>query len=436
MNPWRLALRRPAGLLLAGLALALVFGHPWAFAAAALGLELVLQGRERVRLYRWLAGGGGDPPQAGGLWGEIYHRLYLLNKRNRSQKKKLAALLARFQEATTAMPDAAVVLDARGRIEWFNEAAVRLLGLKPAQDRGLPLINLVRRPALAHYLAAGAYGEPLEIRSPVDEGRDLLVHVVPYGRDLRLLLARDISQRKRLERMRRDFVANVSHELRTPLTVIRGDLEGLEEDLAAAPPPRRRALARMRAQTERMSRIIEDLLLLARLEAADRPPAETPVAVPELLAGICDEAAALAAQAGHRIVQEVDAGLWLRGDAQPLRSAFANLVHNALRYMPEPGTVTLRWRETPEGARLDVQDTGIGIAARHIPRLTERFYRVDVGRSRQTGGTGLGLAIVKHVLQRHGARLHIESTPGRGSTFSCLFPAAAVLRREAATRSG
>lgn len=431
LNPWSQTLLRPAGLVLGGLSLAVIFGHPWAFLAGALALELALQLRQVVRLYRWLvAGGSSDPPDAHGLWGEIFHQLYLFKKRNRSQKKKLTAMLGRFQEATTAMPDAAVVLNREGAIEWFNDAATRLLGLRPGQDVGLPLVNLVRRPDLARYLSRGEYGEPLEIIAPTDDRRELLVHVIPYGRDLRLVLARDVSQRRRLERMRRDFVANVSHELRTPLTVVRGYLETLQEDLGEdAPEARRQALDQMDKQTARMVRIVEDLLLLARLEAADPTPPEEPVAVPSLLAGICMEAAPLARRRGHRIVQDVDEGLWLRGDERQLHSAFSNLVFNALRYMPEPGRVTLRWHRSDGGARLDVEDTGIGIAPQHLPRLTERFYRVDVSRSRETGGTGLGLAIVKHVLAHHGARLEIRSTPGQGSCFSCLFPPRAVIAR-------
>jgi len=270
----------------------------------------------------------------------------------------------------------------------------------------------------------------VEIPSPVDDKVHLSVQVIIYGDNQRLLIARDVTRLRRLEAMRRDFVANVSHELRTPVTVLVGYLETLEEDAECA---RRwaRPLALMREQATRMRRIVDDLLMLSRLETEDaghHPRARQPVDVPALLGRIVEEARALSGPRGHRIGLEAERGLGLAGSEGELASAFTNLLANAVQYTPEGGEIRVRWWSDAAGAHLAVSDTGIGIAPEHIPRLTERFYRVDVARSRATGGTGLGLAIVKHVLQRHDARLHIESEPGRGSTFRCDFPPERLVR--------
>lgn len=384
------------------------------------------------RLESWLRDGTRfHPPDAPGLWGEVYHRLYQLQVRNRERKRRLTNMLERFQEATTAMPDATVVMRANNEIEWFNEASVTLFGLRPKQDVGQHIGNLVRRPKFTEYLRRGEFGEPIEFPSPVTDRIILQVHIVPYGNDLRLLVGRNVTRLHQLEQMRRDFVANVSHELRTPLTVISGFLETMADDTDEYCSEQwGESLKLMQDQANRMHRIVEDLLLLARLEANSTPEARDPVSVPSLLAGIREDALRVGGEKNHQITVEADERLWLYGNEQQLRSAFSNLVINAVRYTPKGGTIRLRWFRTDDGARLDVSDTGIGVPAHLIPRLTERFFRVDVGRSRESGGTGLGLAIVKHVLIRHRARLIITSTPGVGSTFSCLFPAETVLDRD------
>ncbi len=423
---WRLA-----GVLAAALLLGLVLGRPFLLLwLATLGyLALHLWSLARVR--RWLADSRGIyPPSAWGAWDEILDLVYRIRRSSLGRKRRLGRLLERFREAAAAMPDGAVVLSADGEIEWFSDAAARLLGLRAPQDVGRRILNLVRHPAFVRYFESGDWSEPVEIPSPVRDGARLALQLIVYGDDQRLLIVRDVTRLARLEAMRRDFVANVSHELRTPVTVLLGYLEALEEDAECA---RRwaRPLSLMREQTTRMRRIVDDLLMLARLEteeAAQRPGPGEEVDVPALLARIVAEARALSGPRRHRISLDAEQGLGLLGSEGELASAFTNLVVNAVQYTPDGGEIRVRWWSDADGAHLAVSDTGIGIAAEHIPRLTERFYRVDVARSRATGGTGLGLAIVKHVLARHEARLHIESAVGRGSTFRCDFPAARIAR--------
>jgi two-component system phosphate regulon sensor histidine kinase PhoR len=396
--------------------------------AAYLGWHII----HLYRLERWLRRGSGsaEPPNGLGIWGEVYHHFYILQRRNRERERKLASMLDRFQEAASAMPDATVVTKATGEIEWFNTAAERLLGLHTPEDVGQQILNLVRRPAFSAYLRKGSFADPLEIPSPENESIVLQIRVVPYGRDQRLFVARDVTRLHRLEQMRRDFVANVSHELRTPLTVIAGFLEtmsDMDEDGHWGS-----SLQLMQDQAARMQRIVEDLLLLSRLEMDTAPEARDPVSVPSLLAAIREDALRLSGDKKHEILLEADDNLWLLGNEQALRSAFSNVIFNAIRYTPSGGTIRIHWFADRAGACLDVIDNGIGIAANHIPRLTERFYRVDVSRSRESGGTGLGLAIVKHVLNRHDAHLEIQSEPGKGSTFRLIFPKPVIFRHEPA----
>lgn len=431
-NPWTTEFWRIAGVAFVALVIGLATGHVIGFLLLGTLAYLIWHLVHLARLERWLRTARKyRPPEASGIWGEVYHHFYRLQQRNRKRKLKLAAILNQFQEAAAALPDAAIVLRATGEIEWFNEAAVRLLGLR-AQDVGLRIANLVRHPAFTALFppgAEGAGGESAEFPSPVDDSITLLAHVVPYGQDRRLLVVRDVTRLHRLEQMRRDFVANVSHELRTPLTVVMGYLETMEDGAGPCAQQWARSLHLMRQQTLRMQRIVTDLLLLARLETENRVVRSEPVDVPALLAAIREDALALSGEKGHVVQLAAEPDLWLLGSAEELRSAFSNLVFNAVQYTPEGGEITIRWYGDAAGAHLVVKDTGVGIAAHHIPRLTERFYRVDVGRSRERGGTGLGLAIVKHVLSRHEGRLRIASVIGQGSTFTCDFPARLVLRR-------
>jgi two-component system phosphate regulon sensor histidine kinase PhoR len=378
------------------------------------------------RLQTWLRGSPTrHPPDAPPVWEDVYGRIYQMQQRNRRQKRKLGALLSKFQTSTAAMPDAIVVLGARNDIQWMNAAALRLLDLKGG-DIGHPIVNLIRNPEFGEYLEQGRYEIPLQYTPTLGGDLRLAVRVIPYGADQRLLLAQDVTALHRLERVRSDFVANVSHELRTPLTVLSGFVENLQADDTDCAERWARPLALMQQQATRMQRIVNDLLLLAKLEATEGPGDTEMVDVGGMLAAIRDEARAPDASGVAEIRLEVDPRLRLSGNAQELRSAFSNLVFNAVQYTPVDGRITLRAYLQDERACVEVQDTGEGIAPEHIPRLTERFYRADVGRSRRRGGTGLGLAIVKHVMQHHGGRLEIASERGQGSLFRCVFPRAAV----------
>lgn len=392
-------------------------------------IYLALHLRQIYRLERWLQTGNElEPPDAYGIWGELYHQLYRRGRRHEERERRLRALLNRFQDSAAALPDAIVALTSKGEIEWLNKAATRLLGLRAPHDIGQSITNLVRQPAFA-VLAEGRPSEtPLQIPSPVDDTAHLLIRIVPYGRDERLLIARDVTQLHKLEQVRRDFVANVSHELRTPLTVVSGYLETLADikDQEWAD-----SINAMRQQTARMQHIVEDLLLLARLESDKENIRDSqPVAMPELIEDVLEEARELS-RGQHVIESKVDPKLLLCGHRNELYSAFSNLVFNAVQYTPAGGKIIVKWYADESGMHFEVADTGPGIAAHHIDRLTERFYRVDSARSRDLGGTGLGLAIVKHVLTRHDATLRIDSEPGKGSRFICDFPPGLTARGNA-----
>ena len=431
-NPWTSEAWRIAGVLAAAWVVGLLLGVPGYALALAAGGYLLWHLYNLHRFERWMSIGLSAPPPAGNaIIDELVARIRAFQHRHRDQKRKLTAILDRFREATTAMPDGTVVTDARGRIEWFNEAATRLFGLRPGQDIGHRIDNLVRNPLFTQRLLRGEFSEPVEFPSPRDDRVMLQIHVVRFGNEQRLIIVRDVTRLHQLEKIRQDFVANVSHELRTPLTVIAGFLETMQDE----PDEEFRSkwgssLDLMQGQSTRMRQIVEDLLLLSRLESNKHTSARDAVSVPSMLASIREDAARLAPERRHRIDLDADEDLWLYGNDAELRSAFSNVVFNAVRYTPANGSIHITWQGEDGGARLDVVDDGIGIAAHHIPRLSERFYRVDVSRSRESGGTGLGLAIVKHVLSRHGGRLEIQSELGKGSRFSCIFPAAAVKRHE------
>lgn len=381
--------------------------------------------RERRRLHA---------PLGRGVFGELESLLYRRQRESLVRKRRLAAILRVYRQVAAAVPDGAVVMDRHGfAIIWFNDAAQRLLGLRYPHDLGARLPNLLRTPRVIEWLNDAANSEPLfDLPSPVDDSVRLSLRLIAYASDQWLLVVRDISTLMRLEQVRRDFVANVSHELRTPLTVIHGYLDLFEpEDNPAWQP----MVQEMRRQTSRMTQIVDDLLMLSRLEAQSRPGDETVAMAPELRT-LAREAQALS-QGRHRIVVNDDAGCDLAGSPKELHSAFSNLVSNAVRYTPDDGIIAVHWERTADGgARLRVVDSGQGIPAQHIPRITERFYRVSSSRSRDSGGTGLGLSIVKHVLGRHNAQLEIHSEVGKGSTFACVFPAASVRERTADAADG
>jgi two-component system phosphate regulon sensor histidine kinase PhoR len=380
-----------------------------------------------ARFTRWLMNGKKSAPEvAGGLWGEVYYRNVRLRTKHRKGKQRLARSLKRFRQMTAALPDAVVILNTDTTIEWFNDTAVHLLKLRSTGDIGQRIDNLIRHPEFVTYLKDGDYTEPLRLRSPLNENLILLVYVIPYGSEKRLLVVRDITRLDRLEQVRKDFVANVSHELGTPLTVISGYIEAMTHNEDSPAEARHEALLQMQQQTSRMKNIVDDLLLLSRLEVAEQHAASTEVHVPTLLS---DMYAQLIGFAGSRqdvklIAQD---GLTLKGDERELYSAFSNLVTNALKYTPANGQITIKWFIEGDNAVFEVSDTGNGIPEKDIPRLTERFFRVDDSRSRENGGTGLGLAIVKHVLTHHDAYLEISSNLGKGSVFRCVFPGERVV---------
>jgi two-component system phosphate regulon sensor histidine kinase PhoR len=391
----------------------------------ALLLLLVQHLRHLAALDQWLqtpTPTAATLPDATGAWGDVFARLARLMRSQSQSQQQLSTALERLRRATSAMPEGVVILDETDRIEWCNPVAEQHFGIDYNRDSGQQITYLVRQPQFAEYLATRNYSEPLIVRQSRQQELILSLQLIPYGNKQKLLISRDITRLERVETMRRDFVANVSHELRTPLTVIGGFLETLSDESQTGSKIGKRALALMTDQTMRMQRLVEDLLALSRLENAQNPVRDESVNVAEMLRELYHEAQSLSA-GRHHLNLKLDTNAQLRGSADELRSAFSNLVSNAVRYTADGGEITLSWGIHDGQGLFSVQDSGIGIEPEHLPRLTERFYRVDRSRSRETGGTGLGLAIVKHVLSRHQAHLEIVSEPGKGSRFSGWFPA-------------
>lgn len=365
-----------------------------------------------------------------GIWGQIYQEIDRQRNRSRKRKRTLNRYMNRFRKVASAIPDAYVLLDKSAKIEWANQAARHLLQVTWPRDDGVTLTNLISHPDIERHLEAADYNRPLELPSPVNKAIILSLRITPFGskKNQRLVVARNITDLYHLNQARRDFVSNVSHELRTPLTVISGFLENLSENHPL--PFQERPFKLMLEQAGRMNTIINDLLLLSKLEMGEQPSNQTPVPVPDLIKRIIAEAKLLAEQkGGYRIEQEVDENLWLVGNENELQSAFSNLIFNAIIHTPANTDIKVVWQGDQENAYFSVADTGPGIPEQHIPRLTERFYRVDRGRSRQSGGTGLGLAIVKHVLNRHSGELIVTSKEGSGSQFTCSFPGERILEK-------
>jgi len=418
---WTFALARLTGMLVLGLCLGLLVHPVWLWLLAAACLYLGWQLLNLYRLDRWLRMRSQiNPPNLGGIWGDIIGQVVRLHRRKQFHKQRLVQLFRELRRSTAALPDGVIILSSQYEIVWFNRQAARLLGLRRPVDIGLRVDNLIRTPEFVHYLHGDDFAMPLVIRPPVQVDLYLALQVVPYGAGQSLLLARDVTRQMRLEAMRKDFVANASHELRTPLTVIAGYLDTLADDpsidQAWAGPIRD-----MRAQAQRMNAIIAALLELSRLESTDGEAPREPVDVPGMLERLYRDALANGDHKRH-VYLDLESVDGLYGAAHEIESAFTNLLVNALKYTLSDGMVRMRWWMDDEGAHFSVIDDGIGIPAEHIPRLTERFYRVDAGRSRDQGGSGLGLAIVKHALQRHGGWLDVQSIEGKGSTFTCHFP--------------
>ena len=417
------------GLIVFALILGVILGYPYTAVIAALALYLAPNLRHLLQLHRWLeTQRREDIPEASGMWGDVFDRIRTLTKETKQREDQLTDMLARFQHASAATPDAMVILTAGDEIEWANPAAEHLLGMVYPRDHGLRILNLVRSPDFTAYLQKGDFSDIIDMISPKDMEKTLSVQIIPFGSSRKLLIGRDVTRLSNLEKMRRNFVANISHELRTPLTVVTGYVETLQDMKKPSDTDLQKYLATMHEQAVRMQRLVDDLLALSRLETAPPLRNETAVDIPAMLAGLKEMAEILSGERRHRLSLQADPGLKLRGNEEELRSALSNLINNAVRYTPANGAIRLVWKISEEGARFSVIDSGEGIAPEHVPHLTERFYRIDNARSRATGGTGLGLSIVKHILLRHGAKLVIESELGKGSTFICVFPAARVVR--------
>ena len=431
-DSWSSEVWRIIGLFVMGLLVGITFKQvAWTlfiFTASYLAWHL----RNLYNLDQWLQGKRkGIPEVIDGAWANVYYHLYRMQQRNRRRKKRLATMVSRFRESTNALPDAAVVLDPMGNIENWNKTAGKLLRLKNPQDLQQPITNLIRHPDFIRYLNDENFTKAFRMPSPHDENVILSLQIVPYGNNQRLLMVRDITHLYRLEQMRQDFIANVSHELRTPLTVIAGYLETMLDDNDEWVVENKGSFESMLQQSKRMQSIVSDLLLLSRLETEQKTHERKEIDVAAILEMIRSDAMALS-KGKHKIELEYDRTVNLQANREEIISAFSNLVYNAVKYTPEGGEIFIRWFMGEKGAHFEVKDNGHGIAPQHLPRLTERFYRVDAGRSRASGGTGLGLAIVKHVLNRHGTNLKIESQLNKGSTFSCIFPMRNVVQRKIA----
>jgi two-component system phosphate regulon sensor histidine kinase PhoR len=425
MGFWWRPLSVLASVLLVALILWAVSGLVLAFAFLA-GIQAYVMFRrllQEFRLSRWLeAPDEVEPPDASGSWGDIFYRLQKLQKRQKASRKELTFALEQFEHAAQAVPDAMVILNQSEQIVWCNPASRQYMGLDCERDRGQFIRYLMRQAHFLEFLDAVDYSRRLVCKSPVNREITLSLQLVPFGEAQKLLVARDITDLERVDVMRRDFIANVSHELRTPLTVVGGFVETLADAPVLPAEESRRYFDLMLDHTRRMQRLLDDLLTLSQLESAERTLKDEDVNMTDLARALAAEAESLS-RGRHRVHVALASDANLKGSLQEIRSALGNLVSNAVRYTPDGGDITLRWRVDNGEGVFSVTDTGEGIAAEHVPRLTERFYRVDRSRSRETGGTGLGLAIVKHVLTRHGARLEIQSVPGKGSTFSAIFPA-------------
>lgn len=394
---------------------------------------IVFNYRQMLRLTHWLWHQRGIyPPKGKGLWASVFDGIYGQQRRNAKKRSELSTIVRHFRLGAESLPDAVLLFDDHRHILWCNQLAQLMLGLKWPTDKGNRLDNLIRHPGFIDYLDEKRFSAPFEIPSPINESIRLEFRVVPYEAEKWTLLIRDITHLYQLEQMRKDFIANVSHELKTPLTVLRGYLEMSSNKDALSDEMWDKAHHMMLDQATRMNDLIEQLLSLSKLEGAKPNFAPNFVDVPRLLTTITEEAKSLS-NGRHEIIADIDPSLFILGEPTELRSAFSNLVFNAIRYTPENGQITISWRKTNSGkAKFSVDDTGPGIPASHIPRLTERFYRVDEARTRHTGGAGLGLSIVKHALNHHGSKLEITSEVGKGSQFSFRFPAAAIVNKHVA----
>lgn len=399
------------------------FGHlPWLLlAATSLQLTWHLFNQMRLSIWLWdekrLA-----PPSGTGDWESIFNGIYRVQQRQRKKRKELTNIIRRFRNGAESLPDAVVVFRSEGNIVWCNKLAQALLGFRWPEDSGQPISNLIRTPDFIKYLNKKDFSEPLELSSPLNVERVLEMRIVPYTEGEHLMVVRDVTQLNQLEGMRRNFFANVSHELRTPMTVLRGYLEMTEDPDMLVGPMWTKAHGVMTEQLNRMNALVNQLLTLSKIEASPIHELEDIVDIPSMLEVLEKEANSLSGDQEHKLTFSVDGKLRVLGDQDQLRSAISNLVYNAVKYTPAGADIRVKWFQTGQGACLEVSDSGEGIEPQHLSRLTERFYRVDKARSRDTGGSGLGLAIVKHALNHHDSHLDIYSEVGVGSKFSFVLP--------------
>ncbi len=373
------------------------------------------------KLHNWISDRKKELPDAHGYWGEIFNELYLLEKQKKKQQKLLSTALSRFKKAAEALPDGVVILSQNNEIEWVNPIATSVLGISYPKDTGQKINNLIRHPSFQHYLDRSNYSKSITLPSPSKIDKTLTIQIIPFGYKQKMIFCRDVSHITKLEEMRTNFVSNVSHEMRSPLTVLTGYLEMFSDKKTIDEKSFKLGVDNMYQQAIRMQRLVTDLLALSKMETA--PVEHTKlVNVSPLLISLKENAERLGQDKHQNITLEADEKLNLRGNNDELHSLFSNLINNAVRYTPENGEIKICWELVNDEAVFSVTDNGPGIAAQHIPHLTERFYRADVDRSRESGGTGLGLAIVKYAVERHDGRLEIQSTLGQGATFSCYFP--------------
>ncbi len=419
--------------LIGALVLGVLIGYPFLVVSLVLGGYSVRHLRNIRKMHTWLMlGENRQVPEGSGVWSDIFNELFLKEKQRGGDKYRLTSMLNSFQDAANAFPDGMLILTSQHKIEWANPMACDMLGITMPKDIGRPLTNLFRHPDFIEYLKQQDYGREVTLPSQERAENIITVQVIPFGFGRKLLIARDITHIIKLEEMRSNFVANVSHELRTPVTVICGYLETISHMPEINKDMLKQPVATMYNQARRMDQLVRDLLALAKLETEPVHKEKSHVDVTAMLASLKESAEVLGGEKKQVITLEADADLMLFGRRDELQSLFSNIVNNAVRYTPAGGHIRISWVKNQNGEPVfSVQDDGPGIARAHIPHLTERFYRVNADRSRETGGTGLGLAIVKHVLERHGGELRINSEPDKGSEFICIFPQVSALRRSA-----
>jgi len=401
----------------------------WAFDMLAWLLVLILSGyviwnlHQLSRLHNWLKDSNPtDPPASYGLWGAVFDDIYTLQQDQFKYRAKLKKVIKRFRDSTYALADGFVMLDQDGILDWWNPAAERLLGLQRPADHGQLITNLIREPRFKAYVNQGHFEKPLEMSSPVNNWATLEYQITRFGKKDVLVIVRDITEFKHLEQVRTDFIGNISHELRTPLTVISGYLESMEANSETFPPPWIRAIQQAQVQTERLKSLVRDLLVLSKVESQSSAAQQTPVNMQQLLLEIQSDLEPILNKKKHRFEIIVNSEYLLAGDRSDFYNLASNLLVNACNYSPEGSQIQASWSCDDAGGYLSIVDNGQGIDPIELPRITERFYRVERDRSRDSGGTGLGLSIVKHLLINYGGNLKIESRPGVGSTFTCEFP--------------